>query len=210
MTDRQTRIAVDLFTAAVVASVGVALAGLTWRLTGDPGTSLGAAPVTVPAPEVDLGPVIASAPFGSPVAQAPVVGGSLQLRGILFAHPESASTALIAINGGPAKGYHVGEPVGRAVIGLVAIDHVVLRGRGGQTLFLPGAEARPTDAMAAAVTTTSTPAPAKPAAESEGIAAIRALIPQEVRGDPLKQPVASAAPEASSVKPSPDQARAPR
>lgn len=193
MTERQVRLAVDLFTGAVVVSVAAALAGLTWRLTGDPGTSLGAAPVTVPAPEVDLAPVIASAPFGSPVAQAPTASGSLQLRGILFAHPESASTALIAINGGPAKGYRTGEPVGRAVIDLVAIDHVVLRGRGAQTLFLPGAEGRST--ATTTVAAMSALPPAKPAAEAEGIAAIRALIPVEVRGDPPQQPAAAVSPD---------------
>ncbi len=195
MTPRQVRIGVDVLTVAMVVSVAVALAHLTWRVAGDPGTGLDAAPIaTPPSQPVDLGPVIASTPFGTVVTQAAAVGGPLQLRGVMFAHPESASVALISIGGGPAKGYRAGEAVGGSVVDAVAIDHVVLRGNGAQTLALANSGARATGVTSAptpppvttppASTAPNAPSVPRPSpASGDGIAAIRALIPAEVRGD---------------------------
>src|SRR3569833_801405 len=115
MTPRQARIGVDLFTAAVVASVGVALAGLTWRLLGDAGSRYGATPVAAqPARPVDLGPIIAAAPFGTggAVSGAPVTDRSLVLRGIVLATPRSASTALIQFGDSPPTAFAIGQAAG--------------------------------------------------------------------------------------------------
>ncbi|PKP97557.1 MAG: signaling protein, partial [Alphaproteobacteria bacterium HGW-Alphaproteobacteria-15] len=65
-TPRQTRTALDLFAAAVILSVVVALAGLTWRIAGHAGTGA----VTVPggarpaSASADVTPALAFAPFG--------------------------------------------------------------------------------------------------------------------------------------------------
>jgi hypothetical protein len=72
MTPRQGRLGANLFTAAIVASVGIALAGMTWRLLGDPGTRLGATPVAArAAPLPDIATLISLSPFGT---AAPVAG----------------------------------------------------------------------------------------------------------------------------------------
>jgi len=130
MTPRMARIGVDLFTAAVVASVGVALAGLTWRLLGDPGTRYGAAPVAARATApVDLAPIIAAAPFGTGgvrAGDAPMTNQPLVLRGILLATPRSASTALIQLGDAPPIAVAVGQAAGAATIETIERDHVVL------------------------------------------------------------------------------------
>ena len=66
LSPRQTRTALDIVTAAVVVSVTIALAGLTWRIAGHAGTGAvtvpsGSRPVAVP---VDATAALAFAPFG--------------------------------------------------------------------------------------------------------------------------------------------------
>ena len=141
MTPRQARIGVDLFTACVVASVGVALAGLTWRLLGDPGTRYGATLVAAqPAHPVDVGSIVAAAPFGAggSVAGAPQTDQPFVLRGILLATPRSASTALIQIGDAPATAFAIGQTVGAATIDAIELDHLVLVANGQrQVLAFP-------------------------------------------------------------------------
>ena len=143
MSPRQARIGVDVFTFAMAASIGVALAGLTWRLLGDPGTRFGASPVAArPARAVDIAPLIALAPFGA--APAPVAAqgpsGPLVLRGILLAEPRSASSALIAVGDAAPVAFYAGQPVGSATIESIALDHVVLLSGGARfSLGFPNA-----------------------------------------------------------------------
>jgi general secretion pathway protein C len=136
MTPRQARIGVDIFTGLVVMSVGVALAGLTWRLMGDPGTRFGASPVAArPAPQVDIAPLIALAPFGSASASASpqATNQPLILRGILLAQPRAASSVLISVGDTPPAAFAIGQAVGGATIDSIEIDHVVLLSGGART-----------------------------------------------------------------------------
>lgn len=131
ITPRQAAIGADLFTGFVVASVAVALAGLTWRLAGD--AERDAAPIVAaeaaPPPAADLGPVTSFAPFGraAPTVAGPSSSG-LQLRGILLAVPRAASTVLIAASGGQPQPFAIGQDVGGgAIVDSVEADRVLLR-----------------------------------------------------------------------------------
>lgn len=137
MTPRQARIGADIFTGLVVVSIGVALAGLTWRLLGDPGTRFGASPVAArPAPPVDIAPLIALAPFGAaPGTPMQAANQPLTLRGILLAEPRNASTVLISIGDAAPVAFGIGQAVGGATIDAIAIDHVVLLSNGARTIL---------------------------------------------------------------------------
>lgn len=137
MTPRQARIGVDLFTFAVVASVGVALAGLTWRLLGDPGTRFNARPVAArPAAAVDIAPLIALAPFGAaPAIVAQASNQPLTLRGIILARPRAASSALIALGDAAPVAVYAGQAIGAATIESIEIDHVVLLSGGARSIL---------------------------------------------------------------------------
>jgi general secretion pathway protein C len=145
MTPRTVDRGVALIAVGVVASVAVALAGVTWRLTGadDGRTHVAAVSAAPPPPPLDLSPITRFAPFGQVVAVAGIAGDpsalGLQLRGIMLAHPQSASSALIAAAGGPAKAFAVGETLpGGAILDAVEFDLVVLRVNGQlQTLAFP-------------------------------------------------------------------------
>lgn len=134
MTPRRIERAVDIFTLIVVASVGVALAGLTWRLTGVRSAQTPPAPAgPPPAPAaVDVGPALALAPFGRASADsAQPTGLALQLRGVILAYPRSASTALIAAPGAAPVGFITGQSVpGGATIEQIEVDRVLLRVNG--------------------------------------------------------------------------------
>jgi general secretion pathway protein C len=192
MTPRQAKLGVDIFTGAVIASAAIALAGLSWRIAGDPGTGPAVSPpgANFGGP-VDLAPIITLAPFGSAVtADGGTAGQAMELRGILMANPIEASSVLIAFNNGPVSAFRIGQAVGGATIESVAIDHVILRtAQGTQMLTFPE---RPGGAAAPAVANASGPAPATVA---PGVAAIRALIPESLRGAPR----ASAAAQAPAV-----------
>lgn len=133
MTPRQASRAADIFTGLVVASVAVALAGLTWHLLGagptDPAPSATAA---APAAPADIAPALALAPFGRPDASsAQPTALAIQLRGVILADPPSASTALIAPTGGRPVSYGVGQAVpGGATIEEIAFNRVLLRVNG--------------------------------------------------------------------------------
>lgn len=166
MRPRDTVLLVDLFTGAVVVSVAVALAGLTWRLF-DLATHRAPAPppagFLAPAQaRTDITPILSLAPFG--VER----GGDLrpttlplELRGVLLAMPVAASTALIAATGGAPLAYRAGQaiPAG-ATIETIRIDSVILRvGAHRELLTFPKAAAAPETAPA--------PPPASPAATPE-------------------------------------------
>jgi general secretion pathway protein C len=152
MTPRTIDRGVALIAAGVVASVAVALAGLTWRLGGVDDGRAHVAAVGVAAPAsapLDLSPITRFAPFGQVVSVVGATGApsalGLQLRGIMLARPQSASSALIAAANGPAKAYVVGETLpGGAILDAVEFDLVVLRVNGQlQTLAFPAKPGAP-------------------------------------------------------------------
>lgn len=174
MTERQARLGVDLFTALVAASIGVALAGLSWRLAGDPGGVPGALPLAPrPAPAFDATGLIALAPFGAASAGrgggvTASATGPLVLKGILLAESPAASTALISVGGAPATPFSPGSAIDGGTILSIARDHVVIAGAGGQqVLAFP-------DAGASAPGLAPPPAPA-PAPPPDGAALLGTL-----------------------------------
>lgn len=148
MSPRRLELAVDVASALIIVSVAVALAGLTWRIAGDPGRGpRGTAIASGRASAVDVTAILALAPFGRalPTAASPT-SLSLELRGVLLAEPRSASTVLIAAGGGPAQSYALGQAVGGgATIEEIGIDRVLLRvGGRSETLGFPNRDARGT------------------------------------------------------------------
>ncbi len=129
MNPRQVRLGIDLFTALVVASVGVALAGLTWRLAGYSGARPVTAAITGASSEpVDIGVLLALAPFGTAeAANDAASNGSLHLKGILLAVPASGSTALIAGSDGKVVSYGIGAVLGGGVVEAIQTEQVILR-----------------------------------------------------------------------------------
>lgn len=106
-------------------------------------------------PEPDLQVVMAFAPFGraegatAPETPAPAaVAVDLTLLGITLSATSGASRAIIATADSPAQSYGIGDtlPSG-AVLALVAADHVVIAGAGGETALhfpeAPSAGPRP-------------------------------------------------------------------
>lgn len=138
--DRRDELALRVVGVVVVGSLAVALAGLTWRLTGwNDGRSevaiaetlppLGVSGGSVGGADADVARIIGLAPFGGGATVAGGLPGSssgLVLKGVLMAVPASASTALIAAGEGPAALYSVGQGVADAVIEAIAMDHVIL------------------------------------------------------------------------------------
>lgn len=134
LSPRQTRTALDIATAAVVASVAIALAGLTWRIAGHAGTGAvtvpsGARPVAAPA---DVTAALAFAPFGkgavTDASQATAL--PLKLKGVFAASPADLSVAYIEVGGEPAKPFRVGEAPGGGTIEGILRDRVLLRVNG--------------------------------------------------------------------------------
>jgi general secretion pathway protein C len=121
-----------LYAALVVASVGIALAGLTWRLAGYADTPVAVPPGPVDPPSrrvaANLTPITALAPFGRPdPSAAPPTRLAIELRGAVLARPEAASSAWIAAANGPVRSYRIGETVASgATLKSVAVDHVLL------------------------------------------------------------------------------------
>lgn len=138
--DRRDELALRVVSVVVVGSLAVALAGLTWRLTGwDDGRSEVAVAETLPLPgatgaagggtDADVARIIGLAPFGGgPTGGGGLPGSSsgLVLKGVLMAVPATASTALIAVGEGPVALYGVGQGVADAIIEAIAMDHVIL------------------------------------------------------------------------------------
>ncbi|MBX3593290.1 type II secretion system protein N [Sphingomonas sp.] len=131
---RQSRTALDIATAAVIISVAIALAGLTWRLAGHAGTGAvtvpsGARPVAAIA---DPAPALAWAPFGRTAITDATRATSLplKLKGVFAASPASLSVAYIEVGGQPAVPFRIGEAPGGGVIEGILRDRVLLRVNG--------------------------------------------------------------------------------
>ena len=134
LTPRQTKLALDLLTGAVVISVAFALAGLTWRIAGHAGVGAVTVPSgrSGPAMPASTGPAIALAPFGKGAvtdASQPTAL-PLVLQGIVAAQPASASTAFIIVSGQPAAPFQIGQSVGGATIQGILRDRVILSNQG--------------------------------------------------------------------------------
>ena len=142
--ERRDEIALRVVSVVVTGSLALALAGLTWRLTGwDDGRDEVAiaeslAPpggAAAPGADADVARIVSLAPFGGATAPGglPASTLGLVLKGILMAWPSSASTALIAVGEGPAAIYGIGQtPVGDAVIEAIEVDHVILSSGGAR------------------------------------------------------------------------------
>lgn len=143
MTPARTRLAVDIFTAAVVISVAFALAALTWRLQGYSAVPPVAAPSRpIASSAAEVAAVSALAPFGRSAGNAAVVAsGDVKLRAIFAAVPEAASVTLIAGPEGKVVPYSIGELTPAGVVEAIEPERVLLRsGSGLQVLsFDPAA-----------------------------------------------------------------------
>jgi len=134
LSPRQTRTVLDIATAAIVISVAIALAGLTWRIAGHAGTGAvtvpsGARPVAAPA---DVTAALAFAPFGKSAitdASQPTAL-PLKLKGVFAASPAELSVAYIEVGGEPAKPFRIGEAPGGGTIEGILRDRVLLRANG--------------------------------------------------------------------------------
>ena len=204
--ERRDEIALRVVSVVVVGSLALALAGLTWRLTGwDDGRDAVAvagslAPLggaAAPGADADVARIVSLAPFGGATAAGglPASTLGLVLKGILMASPPGASTALIAVGEGPAAIYGVGQiPVGDAVIESIEVDHVILSSGGArQRLDFPEPVAIDPAAVSGAtpgagITVTPVQPPQSPAAAA-------ALA--------MSSPVASAAAAAAAAQPAP-------
>ena len=185
-----------LTAALAVASLGAAAGPVVWRLSGDNGRVIApsdSAPV-IESVRLDLGPILAFAPFGSAAAPeaAPEVAGEtalgLTLLGVTIATPATASRAIIA--GGEAKvqSYAVGSAItATATLAEVHPDYVVLDVDGRlETLSFakPGAVAAPTTGtnLRSLVPQTGAAAPAPSNEPDAVIARYRAAIQQDAQG----------------------------
>ena len=169
LSPRQARIGLDVLTGLVVISVGVALAGLTWRIAGHAGTGAITVPSgrTGPAAAPDIAPAIALAPFGkAAVAEAgQATSLPLELKGIIAAFPAELSTAFIAVSGQPAKPFHVGENAGGGVIQAILRDRVILTNAGrNEFLAFPDPTLSPEQRQAAAAQAAAAPVATTPGA----------------------------------------------
>ncbi len=164
LTPRQARIGLNLFTGAMVVSVAVALAGLTWRIAGHAGTGAITVPSGTSGPAVapDIGAAVALAPFGKPTASeaGQATGLPLELKGVIAAGPGELSSAFISVSGQPAKAYKVGDNINGATVQSILRDRVILA-NGGRNEFLafPDPTLTPEQRQAAAQ---GQPAPAPP------------------------------------------------
>lgn len=182
LSPRQARTTLDLITGAVVVSVAIALAGLTWRIAGHASTGAvtvpsGARPVAATA---DITPALAFAPFGKGAATDATQATALplKLKGVFAASPASLSVAYIEVSGEPAKPFRIGEAPGGGTIEGILRDRVILRVAGRiEYLAFPDPTLTTEQQQAAA----APPAPAAPVqsatAPAGAAAALAALTP---------------------------------
>ncbi len=167
LSPRQTRTALDIATAAVIVSVAIALAGLTWRIAGHASTGA----VTVPsgarslAAPADVTAALAFAPFGkgavTDASQATAL--PLKLRGVFAAAPADLSVAYIEVGGDPAKAFRIGEAPGGGTIEGILRDRVLLRVNGRiEYLAFPDPTLTADQQAAAAAQPTAQPAQVAP------------------------------------------------
>lgn len=202
MTPKQARLGVDIFTALVIASVGLALASLTWRLQGYAGDQPVASPVAPgTARGSDVASVLALAPFGM-VSGLPVevAGGALTLRAIFAASIPADSVALIAGPDGQVIAFRIGEATPGGVVEGIEPEQVMLRtGTGIRILsFNPDTTASGVLSPSGAAGVLAVPTQ-MPAAVPVGVDAIRALIPKSAQ--PVPQ--VTAQPRPPEIVPSP-------
>jgi general secretion pathway protein C len=128
---RREAVVLTVMTVAVVASLALALAGMTWRLAGLNDGRDHIARVLEPAASrraTEVAPILALAPFGGVVADTQASVSGMTLKAIFMAYPAEASSALIAVGDAPATVVHPGEALsGGALIQSIAVDHVVLQ-----------------------------------------------------------------------------------
>ncbi len=197
--ERAGELAVRAAGVVVVASVALALAGLTWRLTGwDDGRSSIVTAETLPprvaGPDPDVARIVGLAPFGGGAGGAglPASTLGLVLKGVLLAYPPEASLALIASGEGPAQSFGVGaSPAGNAVIEAIEIDRVILKVGDRRELLgfpEPALVAPPATTPGAGITI----APVAPPPSPEAVAALASA-----------SPIASAAAAAAQTRPAP-------
>jgi general secretion pathway protein C len=165
LTPRQARIGLDLFTGAMVVSVAIALAGLTWRIAGHAGTGAITVPSgsTGPAVAPDIGAAVALAPFGKPSVSEAGQATSLpfELKGVIAASPAELSTAFISVSGQPAKAYKIGDNINGATIQSILRDRVILA-NGGRNEFLAFPDPTLTPEQRQAAAANQAPAPSVP------------------------------------------------
>ncbi|WP_448503197.1 type II secretion system protein N [Sphingomonas sp.] len=171
LTPLQQRRALDALTAAVIVSVALALAGLTWRIAGHAGQGAitvpsGVRPALAAAP--DLAPALALAPFGkaarADMAQATAL--AIELKGIVFAVPQSMASAFVAQNGEAPRAVRVGEAVAGATIEAIQRDRILLN-NGGRIEFLAFPD--PFASTAASTPAAAASPPATPAQQAAGL-----------------------------------------
>jgi general secretion pathway protein C len=175
LSPRQARTVLDVTTAAVVISVGIALAGLTWRIAGHAGTGAvtvpsGSRPVAI----ADATPALAFAPFGkgsvTDASQATAL--PLKLKGVFAASPAELSVALIEVSGEPAKPFRIGEAPGGGVIEGIMANRVLLRVNGRiEYLAFPDPTLTAEQQAKAAAPSPAPPAPGQPPAPPPAAAA---------------------------------------
>lgn len=183
LTPRQVALGLDLFTAAAVLSVAIALAGLTWRLAGHAGTGAITVPDAGRLPPVVAAPVAAGTaafrPFGQPVAGegAQPTGLALELKGLIFARPAALASAYIAVSGAEPVSVKVGDSVAGATVQEIGRDRVILLNGGrSEYLAMPDPFAGPT------------PPPGTPAAGVAGAPGIVPPPPPRAGGAPVPPP----------------------
>lgn len=183
LSPRQARTTLDLFTGAVVVSVAIALAGLTWRIAGHASTGAvtvpsGARPVAVTA---DVTPALAFAPFGKGAATDATQATALplKLKGVFAAVPATLSVAYIEVGGEAAKPFRVGEAPGGGTIEGILRDRVILRVAGRIEYLAFPDPALTTEQQQAAAAPPAPAAPAQPTAApaSAAAAALSAMTP---------------------------------
>ncbi|WP_066662903.1 MULTISPECIES: type II secretion system protein N [unclassified Sphingomonas] len=181
LSPRQARTTLDLVTGAVVVSVAIALAGLTWRIAGHASTGAvtipsGARPVAVTA---DITPALAFAPFGKGAATdaSQPTALPLKLKGVFAASPAALSVAYIEVSGEPAKPFRIGEAPGGGTIEGILRDRVILRVAGRiEYLAFPDPALTTEQQQKAAAPPAPPPAAAAPAAAPAGAAAALAAM----------------------------------
>ena len=193
MTPRQARLAVDAYAALVVMSVGIALAALTWRLTGETGVAPAAAPVAARGDSGDIRPLLALAPFGAAVA-APVGGdiAGMRLRAIFMAVPASASVTLIAGSDGKVGTYPVGGALSGGVIEAIEPERVLVRTGAGLSLLGLNAPSTAGSTAAAAKGAASGAASFVPVGSAPPLAPLSASPPLAAGVRPALAPLPSA------------------
>lgn len=204
---------IRLVSAAVVVSLGLHLAHLTWRLVGwDDGRTSVYTPDRLP-PVGGRGggaldAILALAPFGGGAVGSDGLPAStlgLVLKGIIYSANPDASTALIASGAGQAQTFAVGQaPVGNAVIEAIEIDRVVLSVGGRRevltfakptagTLVGLGPAGQPSPQGLRAVPTAPSITPEAASALAAASPVATALAAQEARRAATSRPAAPAA-----------------